>query len=69
MIQVKQVVRSDRNRTKGQQLTNETLTNQPKTALRNANAESAPIRQYFPYLHSIPVRLMYDKGKTNGEKG
>jgi hypothetical protein len=46
----------------------ETLTNQPKTPQRNANAVSTPIRQYFPYLRSMPVRLMYDKGETNGEK-
>ena len=70
MIQVKQLVRKDRNCKKGQQLTRQThLPIKPKTAIRNANAVSTPIRQHFPYLQSIPVRLVYDTSETFDEKG
>ena len=46
----------------------EHLPNHPKSSPRNANAESTPIRQRFPYLHSMPIRLMYDTSETFGEK-
>ena len=46
----------------------QSLTLSPKTPKRNAHAISTPVRHHNPYLHSMPVRLMYDTRKTNGEK-
>jgi len=46
----------------------QSLTLSPKTSKRNAHAKSTPVRRHIPDLHSIPVRLMYDTSKTNGEK-
>jgi len=47
---------------------NQPLTLSPKTPKRNAHAISTPVRQHYPHLHSMPVSLMYDTSKTNGEK-